>query len=205
MMTQPMRFLALGDSYTIGTSVDYVVSWPYQLVYRLHSEGISVNVPQIVAKNGWTTDELTAGIADVDPQGPYDLVTLLIGVNNQFRSFSIETYRVEFRELLGQAICFTNGDPSKVIVFSIPDWSVTPFSESRDSAQIAAEIDQFNSVNLKETKNSGARYLNITSISRMFGDDPEFLAPDGLHPSGKMYSAWVELILPMAIEILSNR
>lgn len=200
----PFRLLALGDSYTIGTSVASVDSWPYQLTDQLVSQGIPANPPQIIAQNGWTTHDLAAGIIETDLEDSYDLVTLLIGVNNQFRGDSIDEYRTEFDHLLGQAIRFAGGDPTNVIVLSIPDWGVTPFASSRDSARIASQIDAFNAVNRTEATAAGVFYVDITAISRQMESDPTLVASDGLHPSPKMYSRWVEAILPAVHEAMGR-
>jgi hypothetical protein len=144
---EPVKFLALGDSYTIGESVDEAERWPVQLAALLRNQGFSVDDPQIIARTGWTTDELSAAIDAADPQGPYDLVSLLIGVNNQYRGRDSEGYRIEFIALLQRAIGFAGGQPSHVIVLSIPDWGVTPFASNSDAAKIAAEIDTYNAIN----------------------------------------------------------
>ena len=190
------RFLALGDSYTIGESVAPDERFPHQLAREL-----AIAEPQIIAKTGWTTDELDAAIDAADPRGPFDLVTLLIGVNNQYRGRDSEQYRGEFAALLQRAIGFAGGDPSRVIVVSIPDWGVTPFAEGRDRAQIAREIDRYNALNRGEAARAGARYVDITAISR--GTDPALVAGDGLHPSGMQYREWVRAILPEARAILA--
>ena len=180
------RFLALGDSYTIGEGVAEGERWPVVLAARL-----GFAPPEIIARTGWTTDELNAAIDGASPRGPYDLVSLLIGVNNQYRGRDAEEYRREFVALLRRAIGFAGGDPSKVLVVSIPDWGVTKFAEGRDRAKIAAEIDRYNAINREEALRAGARYADITGISRRF---PAELAADGLHPSAAMYRRWVEAI-----------
>ncbi|HYC88885.1 MAG TPA: SGNH/GDSL hydrolase family protein [Thermoanaerobaculia bacterium] len=185
----PRRYLALGDSYTIGESVDATERFPVQLARTLQ-----LGEPQVIAKTGWTTDELNAAIDAADPQGPFDLVTLLIGVNNQYRGRSADEYRTQFTALLQRAIGFAGGDASKVIVVSIPDWGVTPFAEGRDRAKIAREIDQFNAINREEASRAGAKWVDITPVSRR--DDPALVAADGLHPSAKQYTEWVTLIAP---------
>jgi lysophospholipase L1-like esterase len=190
----PLRILALGDSYTIGESVAAAERFPVQLVARLR-ERVTVDDPEIIARTGWTTDELAAAIAQADPQGPYDYVTLLIGVNNQYRGYPLETYRDEFRQLLQQAITFAGGNAQRVIVLSIPDWGVTPFAWGANTTRIATEIDAFNAANRAETDAAGAIYVDITPISRQAASQPELVATDGLHPSGKMYAAWVKLLL----------
>ena len=181
------RYLALGDSYTIGESVPANERFPVVLAKTL-----KLSEPEIIAKTGWTTDELNAAIDAANPKGPYQLVTLLIGVNNQYRGRDAEQYRGEFAGLLKRAIGFAGGDAKKVIVVSIPDWGVTPFAEGRDRAKIASEIDQYNAINREETSRAGARYVDITPVSR--GNDPALVAGDGLHPSGKQYGEWVKLI-----------
>ena len=195
-----MRFLALGDSYTIGESVAEAERWPVQLVTRLQQQGIPMTTPEIVAKTGWTTDELAAGIQAAKPQKPYDLVSLLIGVNNQYRGRGQEEYRQQLFNLLQQAIVFAGADPTRVIVLSIPDWGVTPFAAGQDRAAIATEIDTFNAINRAEAEKARVWYVDVTAVSRQASADPTLIAPDGLHPSGKMYAAWVELALPVVLE-----
>ena len=150
----------------------------------------------------WTTDELAAGITEEAPQGPYGMVSLLIGVNNQYRGRELEEYREQFLALLSRAVSFAGGDPSRVLVLSIPDWGVMPFARERDREAISREIDAFNQVNREESVRSGARYADVTGISRMAGSDPSLVAEDGLHPAGAMYAEWVELILPEALTVL---
>lgn len=185
------RYFAIGDSYTIGESVTPAERFPHQLAREL-----DLPEPLIIAKTGWTTDELGNALDAIRVAGPYDLVTLLIGVNNQYRGRDAEQYRGEFAELLQRAIGFAGGDAKKVVVVSIPDWGVTPFAADRDRAKIASEIDRYNAVNREETVKAGARYVDITPVSR--GNDPALVAGDGLHPSGKQYAEWVKLILPEA-------
>ncbi|MEK6750942.1 MAG: SGNH/GDSL hydrolase family protein [Chloroflexota bacterium] len=202
-----IRYLALGDSYTIGESVPENERWPNQLVELLKSspqfERSQREVEAtIIARTGWTTSELWQGIQAANPQGTYDLVSLLIGVNNQYRGYDIHEYREEFRFLLGKAIEYAGGNASHVIVLSIPDWGVTPFASGRDREQIANDIDAFNAVNLEESRNAGIHYVDVTPVSREAVNDPVLVAVDGLHPSGKMYAAWARLALPIAAEIL---
>ncbi len=194
---QELSYLALGDSYTIGEGVAEAERWPVQLVTRLRIAGIQIADPHIIARTGWTTGELIAGIKTADPQGPYHLATLLIGVNNQYRGLAMTDYRHEFRDLLQQAIQLIAGEPGCIVVLSIPDWSVTPFAEGRDRAQIATEIDLFNQINREETVKQGARYVDITPLSRTAVSDPQLITKDGLHPSAKMYAAWVTQVLPV--------
>ncbi|WP_420645855.1 SGNH/GDSL hydrolase family protein [Candidatus Leptofilum sp.] len=201
-MERPLRYLALGDSYTIGASVVATERWPAQLVAALREQGINIGEPEIVAQTGWTTSELAEGIAQAQPKGPYDLVSLLIGVNNQYRGLSQDEYREEFVELLETAVAFAKNNPNRVFVISIPDWGVMPFAQNRDRTEIAAAIDAFNAINREETEQHGLIYIDITQISRQAVTDSSLVAEDTLHPSGKMYRLWVKLILPEAERLL---
>jgi len=194
-MTPSPRFLALGDSYTIGESVAVADRWPNQLARTLRSRGLAIADPEIIAKTGWTTDELSSAIDAANPHGSYSLVTLLIGVNNQYRGRDAGQYRKEFAALLQRAIGFAGGNAKRVVVVSIPDWGVTLFAEGRDRAKIAAEIDRFNAIAAEETKRAGSKYADITPVSRK---NPTLVGPDGLHPSATMYAQWVSVILPQA-------
>ena len=197
----PIRYLALGDSYTIGESVEEAERFPNQLAAMLAAKGVTVDV-QIIARTGWTTDELWQGIQADTVTPPYDMVSLLIGVNNQYRGRSSEEYREGFIFLLNKAIEYAGGDAKRVIVFSIPDWGVTPFAYGKDTTQIANEIDAFNKINLEESKNAGTHYVDVTPISRLALNDKTLIAGDGLHPSGKMYAEWAKYALPIALSIL---
>lgn len=199
-----LRFLALGDSYTIGEGLPVEDRWPVQLVGQLRAAGLSMGEPEIIARTGWTTDELAAALVQAGPQGPYDLVSLLVGVNNQYRGRDLAEYRDQFSQLLEKVVSLAGGDPERVLVLSIPDWGMTPFAEGLDTARIAAEIDSFNVVNREEAGRVGARYIDVTLASRLAATDPELIAPDGLHPSQKMYAAWVELALPEALAALDE-
>lgn len=190
-----LRYLALGDSYTIGESVDPAERWPVQLAALLRGRGIPVAEPEIIATTGWTTDELAAAIAARPPQGPYDLVSLLIGVNNQYRGRPLEEYREQFSALLHTALGMAGGQPARVLVLSIPDWGVTPFAADRDRARIAQEIDRFNAANREMTTALGAHYCDITPVSRSAATDPALTASDGLHPSGDLYRHWAALAI----------
>lgn len=196
---RPVRYLALGDSYTIGASVAPAERWPVQLAAQLRASGLIVAEPLIIARTGWTTDELMADIERQQPQGPFDLVSLLIGVNDQYRGRSGDAYRRQLRHLLHTAIAYAGGHAAHVIVLSIPDWSVTPFAAGQQRAAIATAIDHFNTINRQETVQAGAHYVDVTPVSRQALQDASLLATDGLHPSGKMYTQWVELVLPTAL------
>ena len=202
-----MQFLALGDSYTIGESVAPEERWPVQLGALLRAEGLDIGDPTLIATTGWTTDELSAAIARAKPQGAFDLVSLLIGVNNQYRGRGQDEYREQFAALLQRAIGFAGGNPARVLVLSIPDWGVTPFATrlERDPAAVAADIDAFNAINRAETERPGAHYVDVTPFSREAAHDPSLLADDGLHPSGRMYAEWARLALPAARAALGGK
>lgn len=208
-----VRYLALGDSYTIGESVPEEERWPVQLGRALEGRGAGAVEVRIIARTGWTTRDLLRAVDRQDPQGPYDLVSLQIGVNNQFQGRSQEAYREEFRELLERSAALAGGDSSRVLVLSIPDYSVTPFAENLnagwqafgDADLIREEIDVFNQINQTESMDFGARYVDITPISRRAESEPDLIASDGLHPSSRMYGLWVEEALPVVVEILSGR
>ena len=204
-LSAAFSYLALGDSYTIGESVDESERFPIQLAKRLTEQGFQLKPVKIVAKTGWTTDELAEAIEKETLQKTYNLVTLLIGVNNQYRGRSADEYQDEFRTLLQTAIKLAGYHSKNVIVVSIPDYGVTPFGESRNPAKIASEIDLFNRINLEETQKMNARYAEITTISKDAANDTSLIANDGLHPSAKMYKLWVDKMLPLAKEILENQ
>jgi lysophospholipase L1-like esterase len=195
------RYLALGDSYTIGESVSEEERWPNQVSKLLEMEGVQVE-PTIIARTGWTVDELWEGIQADPPQGPYDVVTLLIGVNNQYRGYPVTGYREDFRFILGKALEYVGSNPDHLIVLSIPDWGFTPFAVDRDRELVSRQIDEFNAVNFEEAKSAEAHYINITPISRQAMDEPTLIASDGLHPSGKMYAMWAEQVYPVVKDIL---
>jgi len=196
-----MRYLALGDSYTIGESVDSAGRWPVQLAKALRAKKMNVGDPEIIARTGWTTDELAAGIAVASPAPPYDLVSLLIGVNNQYRGRDAEKYRAEFKSLLAQSVEFAGGKATRVIVLSIPDWGVTPFATGRDRAKIASEIDHFNAIGRAETLAAGAHWVDVTPVSREA--QTGWYAADGLHPTAAQYARWSALALDAAIAALA--
>lgn len=189
-------YLALGDSYTIGEMVAFQDNFPNRLVALMKSAGNNFQPPRIIAQTGWTTDELEAGIVAAGQEQPlrssYDFVTLLIGVNNQYRGRTAENYQPEFEELLKKAIGFAGGKADHVAVLSIPDWGVTPFATDRDRAQIAGEIDAYNKVNRQVAQLYKVHYINITPWTREAATDLSLLAADGLHPSAKEYQRWAE-------------
>ena len=195
-------YLALGDSYTIGEGVDPGARWPERLTIALRSSGTPIARLQFVARTGWTTAELLEAIAAASPPLPpiHDLVTLLIGVNDQYRGYGRAVFRSGFELLLARAIALAADDPRRVVVVSIPDWSVTPFAEPdpRGRAAIAVEIDTFNAIAQRLAAESGAAFVDVTTDSRRAAQNRDLLAADSLHPSASMYESWVQLILPAA-------
>lgn len=195
--TESLTYLALGDSYTIGESVDESGRWPVQLAQQLTINGQPVDVPTIIARTGWTTNDLQDALAVADLKAPYDMVSLLIGVNNQFRGYDFSQYEREFVALLDQAIGLAGGDPGKVFVVSIPDYGLTPFGSRYNPERIARELDQYNDYAQSKAEERSVRFYNITPISREADTNPELIATDNLHPSAEMYRRWVdEVILP---------
>jgi lysophospholipase L1-like esterase len=187
-----IKYLALGDSYTIGASVSESENYPNILVKRLNDEGIETEKFQIIAQTGWTTYDLDYAISQANPSNDYNLVSLLIGVNNQYQRIDIKGYRDAFPKLLNKASGFAGGNKNNVFVISIPDYGYTPFGASKQS-QISPEIDAYNQINDSVTKALGIKYYNITPISRNGLNTPNLVAIDGLHPSGIMYKLWVDL------------
>jgi len=196
-------FLALGDSYTIGEQVEAVACWPAQLAHALREAGVMVADPRVVATTGWTTDELSAGMDAAGVAGTWSLVSLLIGVNDQYRGRTVDEYRPRFRALLRRAIGLAGGTASRVIVLSIPDWGVMPFAEGRDRVAIGREVDLFNAAARYEVELAGARWVDVTPASRAMRD--AWAAPDGLHPSGAQYAAWAALALEPAKAALAKK
>lgn len=195
-----LKYLALGDSYTIGESVEERMRFPVQLANLMRTRGARVAPPVIIARTGWTTGELAAALSEADLEGPFDLVTLLVGVNDQYTGRGVEEFRHELDKLLRSAIELAGGEPSRVIVISIPDWGTTPFASGRDRARIAEEIDQFNEVQRQVAESAGARWVDISDLSRKLSSHESMTASDGLHPSGMMYSEWARKILPHALD-----
>lgn len=189
----PVRFLALGDSYTIGQGVSENDRWPVQLANRLKNMGVAVEELKIIARTGWRTDDLLNAVAGENPHTNYNMVSLLIGVNNQYQRKDIAVYPVEFRQLLNKAIELCGGNKTGVFVLSIPDYGYTPFGTT-NRATISAEINEYNRINREIAYELGVAYFDITPISREAISKPEYLASDQLHPSGEMYARWVDLM-----------
>ena len=197
--TMPLKYLALGDSYTIGESVPKAKSFPYQLAAKLNLAGIEMFPPEITATTGWTTDELIKAINEKNLREKFDLVTLLIGVNNQYRGYSKGNYRKEFRDLLKAALCFADQKKSHVMVISIPDWGLTPFAlkSGRDIQKVSTQIKAFNLINEQEAIKAHVGYLDISKTSAITATDLSFFSNDGLHPSEKLYDLWADELAKM--------
>lgn len=201
-----IRYLALGDSYTIGEGIDEPGRWPLQLAARLRADGLALEPPRILARTGWTTDELSAAMDAAEPLGQWDLVSLLIGVNNQYRGLPLADYTRGFDALLARAVALAGARAGRVLVLSIPDWGVTPFArrELRSPRRIAAELDACNAAAAELCRARGIAFVDITGISRDGGDAPAMLADDGLHPSAVQYARWAEAALPVARALLAG-
>ncbi|WP_026309074.1 SGNH/GDSL hydrolase family protein [Spirosoma spitsbergense] len=196
-------FLSLGDSYTIGESVSASDRWSVQLAGMLRNQGLDVADPDIIARTGWTTAELQDAINSSGNQKKYTLVSLMIGVNNQYRGQSQDRYRTEFKSLLQTAVNFANGKADHVFVLSTPDWGRSPYASTQDKTQIGLQIDQFNAIAKDECQKAGIAFVDITPATRAAaGDDSQF-ASDGLHYSGKQMQKWAEMALPVAKKLLT--
>lgn len=195
-----LKYLALGDSYTIGEGVAAEQSWPVQLVNKLRHEDIAIDDPQIIATTGWTSGKLQAAVDKEELKPAYDLVSLLIGVNNQYRKHDMDVFRQEFTSLLQQSIYFARKKPEGVFVLSIPDYGVTPFAAGRNPVEVAREIAAYNELSESICRRFDVRYYNITEISKKAATDITLLADDELHPSGSMYALWVAKIFPDVVK-----
>jgi acyl-CoA thioesterase I len=190
-------YLALGDSYTIGESVTEPERWPVILADTLAKTGTPVKTPRIIATTGWTTRDLLAALQNFNPETPFDVVSLMIGVNNQYQGRSIDEFRFELIQLLDKSIGYAGGDTQNVFVLSIPDWGMTPLGAARRE-QIGKEIDQFNAVVKAECDKKNIRFIDITVLTRTVLTDPSLLAKDRLHYSGSMHRLWANEVLSRA-------
>ncbi len=203
-------YLALGDSYSIGEQIPFAENFPNQSVQELRKAGFAFYAAEIIAKTGWATDELSDAIENTTFLKKYDIVSLLIGVNNQYRGRSVAEFKIEFELLLQKAIYFADDKPSHVFILSIPDWGVTPFAEDRlpdgqgrDKKQVADEIDAFNAVCKNSTAEFETHFIDITNSQRVDGNKAAFLAPDGLHPSAMEYKKWADKLVDEIIKSLN--
>jgi len=200
-------YLALGDSYTIAESVSSDMSYPVILAGLLNNKGYKISPPVIIAKTGWTTEELMAGIDEKNIKSKkFDLVTLLIGVNDQYRGYELNKYPERLEKLIKIALDFAGRNKNKIIIISIPDWGITPFAKSkgRDKVKIGLEIDQYNLQKKLMAEKYSIKYVDVTDISRRAVRKPNLIAGDGLHPSGLMYSLWAEKLLSSAEKVLKK-
>lgn len=195
-------YLALGDSYTIGQSVESGKRFPALTEVLLRSYGIKISDPDYIATTGWTTGDLLNAVNATNVKNDYSIVSLLIGVNNQYQGKNLEEYKSQFTTLLQDAIKFAGNDKNRVFVLSIPDYSVTPFARASDTSRIAAQLNEFNAANLAISKSFGVHYLDITPISREAKTNLNLIASDGLHPSGDQYQRWADLLAPMMATVL---
>lgn len=200
----PLRYLALGDSYTIGESVEPAMRWPVQLVERLRNEGVEILDPRIIATTGWTTQDLLKAMDEQLNNEKFDLVSVLIGVNNQYQGKSIEDYEKDLNEIFERAIGHSESGAAGVFAVSIPDYGVTPFGASREE-EIGRELDEFNRVFEEVANQYEVEFFNITPISRKAKEEPELIADDDLHPSGEMYRRWVDLIFSDVKDLLTPK
>jgi lysophospholipase L1-like esterase len=200
-----LSYLALGDSYTIGEGIAAPDAWPRQLARTLREDGIALSDPRVIATTGWTCDELSAAIDAAAPANDQDFVSLLIGVNDQYRGVALDVFRPCFARLLERAIGFARGRAGRVLVLSIPDWGVTPFAgaSGRAATQIAAELDAFNGAARAACATRDVAFVDITPLSRERGAQPAMLAADGLHPSAAMHALWAQMAVPVARRLLS--
>lgn len=191
------KYLALGDSYTIGQSVEDTECFPAQTVQLLKAAHINVNDPQYIATTGWTTTNLISAINSQNPAKDFDIVTLLIGVNDQYQHRDTNEYRTFFTELLNKSIDLAAGKKTHVFVLSIPDYSATPFVNAANKASVSAQVDEFNAINKEITLQNSITYIDITPSTRQAADDASLIANDGLHPSGKEYAVWAGMLAPL--------
>lgn len=202
--THTFSYLALGDSYTLGEGVEASARWPVQLAGLLRQESVDMADPDIIAETGWTTNELLNAIRDIGNQKTYDLVSLLIGVNNQYRGRSLNRYQTGFQQLLQTTATSAGGKPGRVVVLSIPDWGVSPSAKRRNRAKIATDIDAFNAIARGECRKAGIAYVDITPLTRKAADDVAQFAADGLHYSENQMHQWAELALSVAKTLLKK-
>lgn len=192
-----LHYLALGDSYTIGQSVSEADRFPFRTTALLRAQNIAIADPEYIATTGWTTEDLLTAIQKKEPLGTYDVVTLLIGVNDQYQQLDTAGYRHRFRQLLDKAIALAGNRINRVFVLSIPDYSATPFVVAESKARVHSQIDGFNAINKEITLTRNVAYIDITPLTREVAMDKTLLASDGLHYSGKEHKKWAELLAPV--------
>lgn len=200
-----MKYLALGDSYTIGEGVAPAQRWADVLASRLRAQGIAIDAPRVIATTGWTTDELSAAMDAAEPLGTWDFVSLMVGVNNQYRGRDCASYRADFETLLRRAIALAGGRSDRVLVLSIPDWGATRFGagSGRDLAQVSRELDAWNAAASEVSETLGVPFVDVTGVARERGGEDGMLVDDGLHPSAAMHALWADAALPVASQLLA--
>ena len=200
-----ISILALGDSYTKGESVPWAKNFPNQLADTLQRAGFLIQGVRNIAQTGWRTDQLQTALNNATDiaDSTFDLVTLCIGVNNQYQNGSLDTYKIQFENLLQRALARAGGKKERVLVVSIPDWAYTPYGQNFSPASISQKIDQFNAEKRAITESYGVAFVNVTPVSRLGLDQPELVASDGLHPSASQYAAWVQRLFPLAKNALT--
>ncbi|MGK7395751.1 MAG: SGNH/GDSL hydrolase family protein [Candidatus Cyclobacteriaceae bacterium M3_2C_046] len=203
MANTKKKMLALGDSYTVGEGIPPDLAWPFQLQSQLAVKGTDLEI-DVIAQTGWATNELLEKLQQIHLIPEYDIISILIGVNNQYRKRSWQNYHHELELIIKQAICLSAHLEKNIILLSIPDWGVTPFARERKPEEISQSIDQFNQINYGLSGQYGLKYVDVTSISRKVQDQPDLIAPDQLHPSARQYGKWVNAILPQALKILNS-
>lgn len=198
-------YLALGDYYVLGEALDEHERWPIQLETALRGHELHINYPYFVANKTWTVDQLTKRLEEEEFDKHYDLITLQIGVNDEFKKKSLTQFTADIKALLAKVIALTGGKHGRVVFLSIPDWSATPYAKSHKSDAldaIAENISKFNNIIKKESIANGCHYVDITDLSKKAASDPTLTSPDGLHPSGSMYKLWVQKMYPVVIQAL---
>lgn len=203
-MQRHYTYLALGDSYTIGEAGPLLHSFPYQTVQLLRKSGYDFSAPEILAKTGWTTEELQAAMADYTFSPKYDLVTLLIGVNNQYRGQPIILYKQQFEALLNKGLELAGGKKDHLFVLSIPDYSLTPFSAEKDRETISKELDEYNNLKMAICLQYKIPYLDITEVFKVAENKEALIAEDGLHPSAKEYTRWAQKLSDAVVKLLKK-
>ena len=197
-----IKYLALGDSYTIGQSVSSIERFPYLTVKLLRESQVIIDDPEYIASTGWTTLNLINAILERKPKGPYDIVTLLIGVNDQYQKLDTAGYRLRFTNLLNTAIELSGNRIARVFVLSIPDYSATPFIHVSEKERVSKEIDAFNVINKHVSNQRNVVYIDINPVSKLVATDPTLLANDGLHYSEKEHQIWAKLLAPYIRAVL---
>jgi len=198
-------YLALGDSYTIGEGLDIEDSWPYQLQNLLNKKGFSIEQPKIIAKTGWRTDELIEAIQEqTKDDKQYDIVSLLIGVNNQYQNKPLSQYKKEFQVLLDIAISKCKHKNQGVFVVSIPDYGVTPFAKEKDKTQAIKDLKQYNAFAKTQCQKHDVAFYDITHLSARLSASDDMLISDRLHPNAKQYLAWINVFLPQLVQQLKS-